>query len=265
MTNSTTSASRTQRAARLKWIAVADMRVSPLAQREINQARVDRIAVDFDPEEVGNPTANLRDGHWYIIDGQHRIEAMKQMGWGDQQIQCWTYEGLSEPEEAERFLRLNDTLAVDRYARFKVGVTAGRDEACEINRIVLSNRLVVSRDALPGAVRAVGTLERVYRRSDSVTLGRTLRIIRDAYGDPGLEAAVIDGIGHVCARYNGDLDDTTAVTKLGNAHGGVNGLLGKAEVIRRQTGNAKGLCVAAAAVEIINAGKGGKKLPAWWK
>jgi hypothetical protein len=265
MTNSTPATTRAQRAARLKWVTVAEMRVSPLAQREINQARVDRIAADFDPEEVGNPTVNLREGHWYVIDGQHRIEAMRQMGWGDQQIQCWTYEGLTEQEEAERFLRLNDTLAVDRFARFKVGVTAGRDEACDIDRTVRAQSLVVSRDHIPGAVRAVGTLERVYRRSDAVVLGRTLRIIRDAYGDPGLESAVIDGIGHLCARYNGELDEKVAVSKLSNAHAGVNGLLGKAEVIRRQTGNAKGLCVAAAAVEIINAGKGGKKLPAWWK
>lgn len=265
MTNTTPTNPRTPRSARLKWVPVTDMRVSPLAQREINRARVDRIAAEFDPEEVGNPTVNYRDGHWYLIDGQHRIEAMRLMGWADQQIQCWTYEGMSEEEEAERFLRLNDTLAVDTFARFKVGVTAGRAEACEIDRVVRAQRLVVSRDQIPGAVRAVGTLERVYRRSDSAVLGRTLRIIRDAYGDPGLEAAVIDGLGHLCARYNGELDEGVATTKLANAHGGVNGLLGKAELIRRQTGNARGLCVAAAAVEIINQGKGGKKLPSWWK
>lgn len=265
MTNTTPTSARSPRDARLKWIPVADMRVSPLAQRDINQAKVDRIAAEFDPEEIGTPTVNLREGHWYIIDGQHRVEAMRQMGWGDQQVQCWTYEGMTQEQEAEKFLRLNDTLAVDRYARFKVGVTAARPEQCEIDRVVRAQQLVVSRDKIPGAIQAVATLERVYRRSDSVVLGRSLRIIRDAYGDDGLEAAVIDGIGHLCARYNGELDESVAVTKLGHAHGGVNGLLNKAETIRRQTGNAKGLCVAAAAVEIINAGKGGKKLPAWWK
>lgn len=41
-------------------------------------------------------------------------------------------------------------------------------------------------------------------------------------------------------------------------------LLGQAENIRRQTGNQKRHCVAAAAVEILNAGKGGRKLPTWW-
>ena len=34
--------------------------------------------------------------------------------------------------------------------------------------------------------------------------------------------------------------------------------------VRRQTGNQRGQCVAAAAVDIINAGRGGVKLPSWW-
>lgn len=265
MTNSTATANRTQRDARLKWVPVADMRVSPQAQRDLKQYRVDRIAAEFDPEEVGNPTVNHRDGHWYVIDGQHRIEAMRQMGWGDQQIQCWTYDGLTEEQEAEKFLRLNDTLTVETFDRFKVAVRAGRADQTEIDRVVRAQQLCVSNQKVPGAIGSVATLERVWRRTDSPTLGRTLRIIRDAYGDPGLEAAVIDGIGYLCGRYNGELEETTAVTKLSAAHGGVGGLLNKAAVIRNQTGQAKGQCVAAAAVEIINSGKGGKKLPGWWK
>ena len=265
MTTNTSPQARTPRDARLKWVPIAGMRVSPLAQRDLNQARVDRIAAEFDPEQIGTPTLNLRDGHWYIVDGQHRVQALIQMGWEDQQIQCWTYEGLTIEDEADMFLRLNDTLQVRAFAKFKVAVTAGRAEQVEIDQMVRTQGLVVSEEAVPGAVRAVATLERVYRRSDAKTLGRTLRIIRDAYGDPGLEAPVIDGIGQLCARYNGELNDSDAITKLAKAHGGLGGLMNLATTIRNKTGGAKGQCVAAAAVEIINRGKGGKKLPSWWK
>jgi len=241
------------------------MRVNPLAQRDVNRAWVDRLAAEFDPEQIGTPTVSRRGTHWYVIDGQHRVEAMRQMGWDDQQVQCWTYLDLTEQQEAEMFLRLNNKLQMHRFEQFKVGVTAERDEPVDIDRVVRLQGLVVSRDGVPGGIRAVGTLERVYRRTDAKTLGRTLRLIRDAYGDAGLEAPVIDGIGFLCGRYNGELNDAEAVKKLGATHGGVNGLLGKAETIRRQTGNAKAQCVAAAAVEILNRGKGGKKLPSWWK
>ena len=254
-----------ERTARLRWVPIPKMRVSPLSQREMNQNRVNKIASGFDPEQIGTPTVNERVGHFYVIDGQHRIEALKQIGWGDQQVQCWTYVGLTEEEEAERFLLLNDTLTVDAFAKFRIGVQAGRAEECDIDRIVRAQGLRVSLEQKDGAIRAVGTLRRIYNRADGPTLGRTLRIIRDAYGDPGLEAPVLDGIGLVCARYNGDLDDTKAVARLSSAMGGVGGLLGKAEVLRRKTGNAKGHCVAAAAVDIINSGKGGQKLSSWWR
>lgn len=256
---------RVEREARLRWVPIDKMKVSPLAQRELRQARVDKIAANFDLEQVGTPTVNERGGHFFVIDGQHRIEALREMGWGDQQIQCWTYAGLSEEEEAEKFLKLNDTLAVDAFSKFRVGVQAGRFEETDIDRIVRAGGLRVSQDMSQGAIRAVGTLRRVYTRGGPATLARTLRICRDAYGDRGLDAAVLDGIGLLCDRYNGDLNDDVAVEKLSRVHGGVNGLLGKAENLRRQTGNPRNHCVAAAAVEFINAGKGGKKLPSWWK
>lgn len=263
MTNST--AKRVEREARLRWVPIANMKINPLAQRDLNPARVDKLAANFDPEQLGVPTVSDRAGSFFIIDGQHRIEMLREVGWGDQQIQCWTYVGLTEQDEAEMFLKLNDTLVVDAYWKFKVGVEAGREAETDIDRIVRAAGLCISRDAVPGAIRAVGTLLRVYNRAGAKVLGRCLRIIRDAYGDAGFEASVIDGIALLCQRYNGDLDDAEAIKKLSTANGGVNGLLGKADVLRRSTGNGKAHCVAAAAVDIINRNRGGKKLPSWWK
>lgn len=257
--------SRVSRQARLRWVPIALMAVSPLAQREITPARVDKIAADFDVEQVGTPTVNLRNSRYYIIDGQHRIEAMKQIGWGDQQVQCWAYEGLTEAEEAETFLKLNDTLGVSTFAKFRVGVQAGRDEESDIDRIVRAQDLTVSKNATPGAISAVGTLRRVYRRAGAAVLARTLRIIRDAYGDAGLSAPVIDGVGFFCQRYETEIEDAVVVLRLKNMHAGAAGLLGKAEVLRQRTGNRRGHCVAAAIVDVLNAGRGGRKLAPWWR
>jgi Family of unknown function (DUF6551) len=256
---------RVERDARLKWVPVADMKTSPLAQRELQQGRVDQLIANFDLEQLGTPTVNHRDGYWYIIDGQHRVAALKGIGWGDQQVQCWAYEGLTEKDEAEKFLKLNDYLAVNAFAKFRVGVQADRQEESDIDRIVRAQGLHIAKGRNSGgSVGAVSTLRKVYRRSPA-TLARTLRIIRDAYGDAGLDAPVIEGVGLVCHRYNGLLSDERAISTLGSAHGGVTGLLNKAEVLRKQTSSPRAHCVAAAAVDLINQGRGGKKLPSWWK
>lgn len=261
-TNATTG--KVEQSARLKWIALDQMQVNPLAQRELNQARVDHLAAHFDLDQIGNPVVNFRGGSYWIIDGQHRVEALRACGFTDEKIQCWAYDGLTSEQEAEVFLKRNDTLTVAALPKFRSAVHAGRPLETDIDRIVRSLGLCVSADKVSGAIGAVGTLGRVYARGPAV-LARSLSIIRDAYGDAGFDAPVIDGMGHLCARYNGDLDIGEAVTKLSKAHGGVSGLLNKAESLRRTTGNQKGHCVAAAAVDIINSGRGGKKLPSWWK
>ena len=256
---------RIEREARLRWVPLTQMRVNPLAQRDLNQARVSKLAAVFDPEKMDTPTVNHRGEWYYLIDGQHRIAALKQWlsAWQDQQVQCWAYEGLSEAEEAEKFLALNDALPVHAFAKFKVSVQAGRDAEADVDRIVRALGLRIARGN--GGISAVATLRRVYSSGGPVVLSRALRIIRDAYGEAGLDGPVIEGIGLVCQRYNGDLSEQRAVERLSSAHGGVSGLISRAGQLRQSTGSGAAQCVAAAAVEVINRGPGGTKLPSWWK
>lgn len=259
---------RVERNARLVWVVLGLTRVPTMAQRELKGARVDHIAANMDLEQLGTPTVNKRGGLYYIIDGQHRVEAYKQWigeGWEDQQLHCWAYEGLNEEEEAETFLKLNDVLTVQSFDKFRIGLNANRTEEVEIAALVMKAGLTISQSRAEGAIGAVGTLRRVYRREGAAVLARTLGIIRDAYGSPGLEAPVIDGIGLLCGRYNGELDTELAVTRLGSVAGGLAGLMNRAYFAKNQTNAPLNQCVAAGAVDLINRGKGGKKLPTWWK
>lgn len=259
-----TDTGRVEREARLRWVPIRDMAVSPLAQRDLNRNRVNKIVSEFDLEQLGSPTVNERGAKFYIIDGQHRIEALKDMGWGDQQVECWAYTGLTEAEEAERFLKLNDVLAVNAFAKFKVGVQAGRPTECDIDRLVREVGCKISQNGSEGSISAVGTLRRVYVQTGGNNLGRTLLLIREAYGDIGLTVSVIDGIGLLLHRYGDAIKTEEAVRKLSATHGGLQALLGRAENIRQTTGNQVRHCVAAAAVQLLNA-KPGRKLPSWWK
>jgi hypothetical protein len=269
-----TAGKRIQRVAQLRWVPLAKMRVNPLAQRDLRTYWVDDLLREFDPEQLGSPTVNhlfddLGDEWFDIIDGQHRIAALRRWfgegNWEDQSIQCWTYEGLTLAEENDTFLRLNATLPVSSLAKYHAAVRAGRPDESAVDKIVRAEGLRVTNNRLgTGTITAVGTLLRVYRR-DPDSLGRALRIIRDSYGDAGLSAAVIDGIGQLCYRYAQELDDQLVVRRLSEAHGKVSGLLTKAAILQKTTGNQLGTCVAASAVDIINSGRGGGRLSGWFR
>ncbi|QSM90491.1 hypothetical protein I3U44_07415 [Mycobacteroides abscessus subsp. bolletii] len=246
----------------LQWIPINQTRVSTRAQREQKQYRIDHIASAFDPDKFGTPTVNERDGIFWIIDGAHRIKALVQMGYDDQTVQCWSYVGLTEEQEAEKFLSLNDIKPVNGMDKFKVSVVAGRETESDIDRIVRSAGLTVGKGA--NGIGSVAALEHVYKAAGPKGLSTTVRIIRDAYGMPGFSAKVIGGIGLFVANYETTFDQERLVTKLAGKHGGVNGLVGRAEQIKSAHGVSAPQGVAAAAVETYNQGRGGEKLPGWW-
>ncbi len=252
----------------LENVRLGSMAIPTHAQREFRPHRADKLLSEFDLDMLGLPVMSERRGVFYVLDGQHRIDALKRwlgVGWEDQRVQCRVYHGLTEAEEADKFSRLNDAMAVSVFDKFRIGVNANYEVETKIKKVVESEGLKISRDAVPGAIGAVGTLRRVYMRSSDKVLGKTLRIIRDGFGDAGFEASVIDGIGHLVQRYDGLIDEATASTQLSNVHGGVKGLLNRATTLHKQTGGLRAHCVAAAAVDVINAKRGGKKLPSWWK
>jgi ParB-like nuclease domain len=267
MTSTSRPSGRIERKARLRWVPLTQMRVNPLAQRDLNPGRVAQLAASFDIEQIGNPTVSHRGEWYYLVDGQHRIAALKLwLGSCDrQEVQCWCYEGLTEAQEAGLFLRLNDTLTVSAFAKFKVAIQAGRDAEADVDRIVRALGLRIAQGRAAGGIGAVATLRRVYDRGGPAVLSRALRIIRDAYGEAGLDGPVIEGIALLCQRYNGDLSEQHAIKRLGATHGGVAGLVNRAGQLRQSTGNAPAQCVAAAAVELISRGSSSRKLPGWWR
>ncbi len=253
---------RIERRASRQWLRVSELQVSTNAQRKHRPHKSQKIAAGFDPEKLGVPVVSLRGGHYWIVDGQHRIGGLKIIGYDDQLIECDVYEGLSEREEAELFDGLNDSLPVNVYDKFMVRIEAQRPRECQIAYVVQEEGLRIGTDGKD--ITAVGALGRVYDFGGPDALGLALRMIRDSYGDVAMRGQFIEGAGLVAHRYNGQLDEEKAVQKLSALHGGFSGVMSKAGLIKRRLGRPLPHCVAAAIVEVINGGRGGQKLPDWW-
>lgn len=253
------------RASSLAWVPIGDMRVSPKAQREYRKAHAEMIAADFQLEGLGYPVVSHRDGFYWILDGQHRIAALKLNGFNDSdliQVEC--YEGLDEAAEADLFLIRDQRKAINKFDAFRIGVTAGHQTECHIERLVQAAGLKISRSTTAGSISAVGALRFAYAFG-SATLTRTLTVLSLAYGGErsAFSEHLIKGMALVCQRYDADLDDERAIEKLRASDPVAIGR--RATALQMKTGHTKPHCVAAAIVDVINTGRGGQKLESWWR
>lgn len=253
----------------IRRIALGKMEVNSKVQREMREARVDKLAAEMDLDLLGLPVLSERGGRYYVVDGQHRVEALKKWlgnGWETQQIECRVYEGLSEKQEANLFVKLNDALKVTVFDNFMVSVQAGYPEAVAVKNVVDRTGLRMARNHSPGALTCPGTLLKIMQRADADVLRETLETVRDGLGDGGLEAPIISGVSLVIQRYRSfpNLHERL-MGSLSNVRGGASGLVGRAIGLQKQIGNERAACVAAVIVDLMNSGRGGKKLPSWWK
>lgn len=252
-----------QRVASTRWVPLGQMQVTPAAQRKFQPAHAQMMADDFDLEALGYPVLNHRDGVWWIVDGQHRTAALRIIGFADDdKIECECYDGLTEKQEADLFLRRARNKAIHPLDRFRIGVNAGRPDECAIQKIVDDLDLKIGFGK--ARLGAVGALTKVYAEGGPDVLGRALLIIREAFGETGYSAAMINGVGMVLRRY-GDLVKTERLVRaLRATPGGAPGIEQSAGGLVVSTGNSKAVCIGATIVRIHNRTKGAN-LTDWWK
>lgn len=72
-------------------------------QRRLDKAHVRDLAAHWDDAECGIIILAYRSGRFYILDGQHRVEAAKMLG--IERLYCLIHNGLNYNQSADRFAR----------------------------------------------------------------------------------------------------------------------------------------------------------------
>lgn len=228
------------------------------------------IAENFKPPALGSVAISVReDGTQVILDGRHRVEAAKLVGWTGG-IPADFYWGLSLEEEAEMFLKLNSFRSPSRIAKFLVRVTQGDPEAIAINDILKANEWRVAPGGFRGYFAAIAAIERVYRGLKPLTKGahpdQVDRVIRTATAAWGHEVAAVHqtiliGLGALFARYGDQVNDVRLIAELAkrNPHE----LLRDARTLQGLQGGSVGAALARVAVGIYNKNLRAKALDDW--
>lgn len=258
---------RKPRRSHLRWVRLGDCKVSPQAQGQFKPAHADAIAAHFDLEAIGYPVVSIRDGCYWVVDGQHRIQAALIFGFSaDDKLQMECYEGLTEADEAKLFLERDMRKAKSAWDKFHVAVTAGWTEEVEIDRIVRLHGMTVTPHRESRGIGAVASLRGAYRALGPPGLATMLRVVDGAYGDSGFEGAVMDGVTTFLRRYMTAVNEEELTARLRVLPGGINGLLQPARKVRLATGSKLTDCVAAEITGAYNrAEKARSKLAPWWR
>lgn len=248
-------------------IAVADLTVDPRIQRPLDARRVNKIAEELNFDALGVPTVSRRsNGDHVVIDGQHRLAALRQAGHASEKITCRVFKGLELPAEAAMFRLLNNTAKPQYIDTFRVRVIERDPDAVAISRMAERHGWTVNGFAgRPGSLMAIQAFERIYQLDD-VAAEQTLMTVTRAWGveDPGAaDGRILEGIGLVLARYGAAVEVDDLIERLARFPGGPGALLGRARGLRDLIGSTVTRAVAEIVVETYNRRRKTKALPPW--
>lgn len=249
----------------IRQLPVSALIVDPNVQRPLDRARSARIAEDLDLSAIGVISVSHRgNGSYHIIDGQHRVEALRLAGGENETVSCRIFEGLTLADEARLFRLLNSTVRDQALNKFKVRVVEGDPIATAINAMLAKHGWKIQPQLGDGNFGAVVAAERIYSR-DPQAFERTLVTITRAWGHDGagVDGRIFEGIGLVFARYGSAVDDSNLADRLARRAGGPGRLLGDARGFRDMYRLSVPVGVADIIVELYNARRKTQALPPW--
>lgn len=257
------------RGQRVQWLTLSELKVDPDTQRALRPNHSKQIADNFDPEAFGVLTVSERPDGFYVIDGQHRVDALHRLGWNGQKLPCIVFSGLDRADEARRFNGLNTSKAVRLFDKFRLRVIAGDPTAVEIDTIVRSHGLRVTDNGNVACIRAVKVIEDIATgkllRTDPnpAALDRALGVLVKAWGTEAdaFDAIILGGIGAVFLRYGDRIDDGRLADKLSRLSGGPYAFLSKTRMRAGLSGLSNWASAAQLAVDVYNSGLRKDALP----
>lgn len=187
--------------------------------RPIRDYRVNSIAKKFDIDKFHDITVSLRDSHYYIVDGNHRVAILKKLGINE--VQCRLHFGLSYEEEALLFCKLNEkglSKAVTDYERL-IGKLEGKDEdAIKMSEIINKHGFRIDAQKEDNRLVCVSTITKIYERYGADNFDKTLFILRTAWqGDKdSLKRYMVEGIAYLLDVYKDEVDAFRLAEKLKN-------------------------------------------------
>lgn len=159
-------------------------------QRPVDMNKVNKILSEFDKDLVNTLKVSLRDGHYYVFDGSHTLEALRlKNGTDNFMVECKLYTGLSYEREAELFaLQNGESTRVGVPYKIRALAAAGDQVTVDFITATKEAGFEVSpgnRSSKHGSILAVAKANALYKSMGRESYTRMLRLILSAWhGEP---------------------------------------------------------------------------------
>lgn len=256
-------------------LKVGELTLDPRVQRtRLKEAKVRNIYRNFNPAALQIITVSLRkDLSYVVLDGMHRVEAVRRLTDNTGTVPCHVLEGLTLAQEAEIFLALNYSDKPHVIDRYRISVVAEDVTDTAIDELVHAYGYTVSDQTANGHINAVVALRQLHELSLKIEaepslVQATLLVVSKAWGNDrhGTQSSVLLGIGRVIAEYGSALDLDHLAQKLSSYRGGPQGLVTTARAMSTLRRTRVAMGIAELIVDEYNKGKhtgSAKALHSW--
>lgn len=233
-------------------------------QRPVEEKDVDQLIEEWDDRLLEPLIVSFRDGKFYLVDGQHRVSALRKMnGNKDVMVLCKVFSGMTYSDEAKLCYQLDKskrrlTLAQSTNALAESGTDA---ETEDIRRLIheagFTWGLGKTREG-DHEIVVTRAIISAYQELGAASFSRMLSLLEACWhGDPNsLNAAMISGMTVFLKAYGLDLNDASFSGRMA--------AVDPQEIVRRSktdfSTSSKGLRVARVLLEKYNKTRGGKKM-----
>lgn len=158
----------------VRYVPLSAITLDSGYQRDLNTDRVQTMVNHWDERLAGTLILSARGNNLYVVDGQHRLAAMRERHAA--KVAAVILTGLTQMEEADLFVQYNRSrAALNEWDLFRAEVMAGHEAALTILRVFAKQHLTLTKTApSPTNVQALGAIKRTFKLGGADLLNRVL-------------------------------------------------------------------------------------------
>ncbi len=184
-------------------------------QPRVSQRQVNKLIRQWDSKFLTPLVVSLRDGKYYLIDGQHRLTVMRQMNGGKEvMFPCIIHEGLTYAHEAALYVSLDEAKGHLKLANsIKAKLESGSDaKVLDIEQRITDAGFTWALDKPTGAAYEIIPTQPViqaYKKLGGPAFSRMLGLLSGTWhGSQGsLKTAMFYGLTLFLKTYEIEIDD----------------------------------------------------------